>query len=306
MQPIDQDIYSEWDPAAQSEWSRAQVRGAGAWQRERDETWQEIHFLQRNMELLLACTEAAEQNCQDPPQLPPQPPEGERLVLAPPNDGLTGPQPRQAPQRRRLLKACFDGTMEKLAYFLILVEAHIEKHGSDYEDEVEQFPHFMLALRQQFEDPFEEKARVRLRQIRQGSRSVSEYVSEFCQVAGVVQDCLRQVKFHFFQEGLHPEVAQWAMVTAEPTYLAGWYTRAGEVEVLLRRVQLLKQWGNPPPASPHPLLEGISPAHADKEARELLYAQRRQLGLCLSCRSEGHKAALCPSKKADSPVVPAQ
>uniref|UniRef100_A0ACB8FSM6 Uncharacterized protein n=1 Tax=Sphaerodactylus townsendi TaxID=933632 RepID=A0ACB8FSM6_9SAUR len=62
----------------------------------------------------------------------------------------------------------------------------------------------------QFEDPFEEEeAWVRVQQIRQGSQSVSEYVSEFCQLAGVVQDWPEQVKIHFFQEGLHPEVAQW-------------------------------------------------------------------------------------------------
>uniref|UniRef100_A0ACB8E6Z8 Uncharacterized protein n=1 Tax=Sphaerodactylus townsendi TaxID=933632 RepID=A0ACB8E6Z8_9SAUR len=28
------------------------------------------------------------------------------------------------------------------------------------------------------------------------------------------------------------------------------------------------------------------------------------LGLCLSCSGEGHKVAVCPSKKPDSPVVP--
>uniref|UniRef100_A0ACB8FFD8 Uncharacterized protein n=1 Tax=Sphaerodactylus townsendi TaxID=933632 RepID=A0ACB8FFD8_9SAUR len=56
----------------------------------------------------------------------------------------------------------------------------------------------MLALRRQFEDPFEEeKARVGLRQIRQGSRSVSEYVSEFCQLAGVVQDWPEQMGPHW-------------------------------------------------------------------------------------------------------------
>uniref|UniRef100_A0ACB8FXE0 Uncharacterized protein n=1 Tax=Sphaerodactylus townsendi TaxID=933632 RepID=A0ACB8FXE0_9SAUR len=81
-QLMDQDIYSEWDPVAQSERSQVQVqagawaseRGAVAWQRERDEMRQEIHFLQRNMEFLLACTEVVEWDRQDPPQLPPPPP----------------------------------------------------------------------------------------------------------------------------------------------------------------------------------------------------------------------------------------
>uniref|UniRef100_A0ACB8ECE9 Uncharacterized protein n=1 Tax=Sphaerodactylus townsendi TaxID=933632 RepID=A0ACB8ECE9_9SAUR len=163
----------------------APERGAVAWQRERDEMRQEIHFLRRNMELLLARTEAAERGRQDPP-----PPEGERPAVVLPNDeppGQQGPlgppglQPPQVPQRRRRVKARFDGTMEKLAYFLVQVEAHMEKYGDDYKDEIEQvhevglswrsgcqlvrgtlqksgfelalLPHFMLAPRRQFEDP---------------------------------------------------------------------------------------------------------------------------------------------------------
>uniref|UniRef100_A0ACB8F861 Uncharacterized protein n=1 Tax=Sphaerodactylus townsendi TaxID=933632 RepID=A0ACB8F861_9SAUR len=213
-QPMDQNIYSEWDTVAQSEWSRVWVqagvwapeRGVVACQREQDEMRQEIHFLRRNMELLLARTL-----------------EGEQPV--PPNDvppGPSEPQPPQPPWRQRRLKARFDRMTETLAYFLVKVEAHMEgcggdyedeieqvhevemhmeKHGSDYEDEVEQvhevgallegeadglyvefyksrapklrsFPHFMLALQGQFEDPFEEKAQVRLWQIPQGSQSL--------------------------------------------------------------------------------------------------------------------------------------
>uniref|UniRef100_A0ACB8E5V4 Uncharacterized protein n=1 Tax=Sphaerodactylus townsendi TaxID=933632 RepID=A0ACB8E5V4_9SAUR len=69
---------------------------------------------------------------------------------------------------------------------------------------------------------------------------------QFRQLAGVVQDWLELVKIHFFREGLHPEVAQWAMMTAEPTTLAGCYMRAGEVEIRLRKVQLLKRHSSPP------------------------------------------------------------
>uniref|UniRef100_A0ACB8F7F8 Uncharacterized protein n=1 Tax=Sphaerodactylus townsendi TaxID=933632 RepID=A0ACB8F7F8_9SAUR len=195
--------------------------------------------------------------------------------------------------------------MEKLAYFLVQVGKHMEKHtlyallqdeiGSRYTvggallegaaaswyvglyrsrvPELHSFPHFMLALRQQFKDPFEEeKARVGLWQIRQGSRSM--------------------------------KVAQWAMVTAEPTSLAGWYMKAGEAEIRLRRVKLLKQRDKLPSAPSHPSLEGTSPARSGKEAKESLYAQRRWLGLCLNCGGKGHKAEACPSKKSDSLVGP--
>uniref|UniRef100_A0ACB8E785 Uncharacterized protein n=1 Tax=Sphaerodactylus townsendi TaxID=933632 RepID=A0ACB8E785_9SAUR len=240
----------------------------GAWRRERDEMRQEIHFLQRNMELLLARAEVAERiarihrSCR-------------RRSIRVGAAGACAPQQQAAwaaratrPTRAATATAAtalegpFDGTMEKLAYFLVQVKAHMEKHGGDYEDEVEQF-----------EDPFEEeKPWVRLWQIWQGFRSVSEYVLEFRQLAGMVQDWPKQVKIHFFREGLHPEVAQWAMVTAEPTSLAAWYTRAGKAEVHLRRVQLLKQRRNPPLASPHPPSEGTTPARGGKEARESLYA----------------------------------
>uniref|UniRef100_A0ACB8F7F9 Uncharacterized protein n=1 Tax=Sphaerodactylus townsendi TaxID=933632 RepID=A0ACB8F7F9_9SAUR len=173
--------------------------------------------------------------------------------------GLSRPQPLPPPWQRWRLKAHINRTTETLPYFLVQVEVHMERCGGDYEDEVEQvhevgaaswyvglykgrapqlrsFPCFMLALRQQFEDPFEEeKARggegsARLQQIRQGSRSVSDYVSEFGQLAGVVQDWPEQVKIHFFREGLHPEVAQRAIVTTKLTSLVGWYTRVGEAE----------------------------------------------------------------------------
>uniref|UniRef100_A0ACB8F0B9 Uncharacterized protein n=1 Tax=Sphaerodactylus townsendi TaxID=933632 RepID=A0ACB8F0B9_9SAUR len=112
IQPMDQDIYSEWDPVAQSEWSRVQVqarawapeRGTVAWRREQDKMRQEIHFLWRNMELLLAPAEAAKWDRQDLLQLPLSPLEGEQLVPAPPNDGPPGPQPPQPLWRQRHLK----------------------------------------------------------------------------------------------------------------------------------------------------------------------------------------------------------
>uniref|UniRef100_A0ACB8E677 Uncharacterized protein n=1 Tax=Sphaerodactylus townsendi TaxID=933632 RepID=A0ACB8E677_9SAUR len=155
-QSMDWDMYLEWDPAAPSEWSRTQVRtgawaperGAVAWWQERDAMRLEIHFLRRNIELLLARIEAAEWDRQGPPLLPPPPPpEGERPAPAPPNDevsgqpgpsGPPGPQPPQALQQQRRLKASFDGTMEKLTDFLVPVEVHMERRSSDYVDEGEQ------------------------------------------------------------------------------------------------------------------------------------------------------------------------
>uniref|UniRef100_A0ACB8GF30 Uncharacterized protein n=1 Tax=Sphaerodactylus townsendi TaxID=933632 RepID=A0ACB8GF30_9SAUR len=177
-------------------------------------------------------------------------------------DGATGGTPagepddgtRQVPDKDEIPRDPDLGDEEKDA---LVPDLHNPPLGRA--PELLSFHRFTLALRRQFKDPFEEeKARAQLRQIQQGSQSVSEYISEFRQLARVVQYWPEQVKIHFFGEGLHPEVAQWAMVTAEPTSLVGWNIRAGEAEVCLRRVQLLKQRSDPPckislPVSPSPV-----------------------------------------------------
>uniref|UniRef100_A0ACB8F0I6 Uncharacterized protein n=1 Tax=Sphaerodactylus townsendi TaxID=933632 RepID=A0ACB8F0I6_9SAUR len=100
-------------------------------------------------------------------------------------------------------------------------------------------------------DEFEEEmAHPQLRQIWQGPQPMSEYVAESCQLAGVVQGWPELVKVHFFREGFHPEMAQWSMVSAELTSLAGGYTWMGMAEIHLRRVQLLEQQSSPPARDP--------------------------------------------------------
>uniref|UniRef100_A0ACB8F1W0 Uncharacterized protein n=1 Tax=Sphaerodactylus townsendi TaxID=933632 RepID=A0ACB8F1W0_9SAUR len=82
----------------------------------------------------------------------------------------------------------FDGTQDLLLALLVQVNAHMLHTGR-----------CSSRIRQGGGKT------ARLRQIRQGSQSVSEYISEICQLAWVVQDWLKQVKIHFFREGLHPE-----------------------------------------------------------------------------------------------------
>uniref|UniRef100_A0ACB8E711 Uncharacterized protein n=1 Tax=Sphaerodactylus townsendi TaxID=933632 RepID=A0ACB8E711_9SAUR len=236
-QPMDQDLDLEWDLEAQDEWSRAQAQaGTVAWQWEWDEIQPEAPSL----------------------PAPPGPPEP--------------PLPLAASRWRQCLKIRFDGATDALPNFLVQVEVHMELYEDEDKDEdkiekehevgallggeaaglnvglykgwapkLSSFLRLMLALWWQFEDPFQvEKARARLQRIRQGTRSMADYVSEFRQLAGVIQDWPEPVKIHFFEEGLHPEVAQWALVTAELTSLVGWYAQAGEAEIWLWKVQLLK------------------------------------------------------------------
>uniref|UniRef100_A0ACB8FFV8 Uncharacterized protein n=1 Tax=Sphaerodactylus townsendi TaxID=933632 RepID=A0ACB8FFV8_9SAUR len=104
------------------------------------------------------------------------------------------PAPAAALRRRRHLKTRFDEVMDALPYFLV-----------------------------QLEDPFqEEMVHTRLQKIWQETQRVSEDISQFCQLAGAIQDWPETEKIHLFRKGLHPEVAPWrALVAAEPTTLAG-------------------------------------------------------------------------------------
>uniref|UniRef100_A0ACB8ECA2 Uncharacterized protein n=1 Tax=Sphaerodactylus townsendi TaxID=933632 RepID=A0ACB8ECA2_9SAUR len=154
-----------------------------SWAPSQQPCWAEIHH-----SCCCRCLQRGESSACTPNNVPPKQP-------GPP--GPPEPQPPQPP--RWHLKSHFDGTTEMPLYFLMQVEVHMEKYGSNYEDEVEQvhevgallggvvaswyvglykgqapelsfFPHFMSALRWQFEDLFkEEKAHASLWQIRQGS-----------------------------------------------------------------------------------------------------------------------------------------
>uniref|UniRef100_A0ACB8E6M1 Uncharacterized protein n=1 Tax=Sphaerodactylus townsendi TaxID=933632 RepID=A0ACB8E6M1_9SAUR len=260
-----QDISPEWDLKAQK-WSKAQAQagawapkqGADAWRQEQDEMQQDLYFLRRNIEFLLALTETGG---------------GDRwpLGLVP----LREPPPVQSLQDQGPPRPAPPANVPPGGQ---RVEAHMEKYGEEYEEEVEQ-------VHKQFEDHFqEEKVHTRLQKIRQGTQSVAKYISEFRQLARVIQ------------------LAQWALVTGELTTLEEWYIRAGEVEIQLHKVQQLKQRSSPSckPLPPPPLRGPMKlplPSCSDRGVEETHYTCHRRLGLRLHCGGEGHMATVSPGKK---------
>uniref|UniRef100_A0ACB8FTC5 Uncharacterized protein n=1 Tax=Sphaerodactylus townsendi TaxID=933632 RepID=A0ACB8FTC5_9SAUR len=154
--------------------------------------------------------------------------------------------PMDRPPQCRDLKARVNGKVESLPYLLVQVEVHMQCYGESYEDDTDQihevraclegdtvawytglhelssFPRFMSALRQRFEDPFqEERMKQKPQNLQQGTRSVVDFTSEFCQLAGQIRDWPEQVLIHFYKEALDPEIVQWGMMGGGPPTLAG-------------------------------------------------------------------------------------
>uniref|UniRef100_A0ACB8FFT6 Uncharacterized protein n=1 Tax=Sphaerodactylus townsendi TaxID=933632 RepID=A0ACB8FFT6_9SAUR len=113
---------------------------------------------------------------------------------------------------RRSFKVNFNGDPDELALFLIQASSYMEVHGAGFWTDREQvfelgthlrgeaanwlvglvegdapelydLEQFLLALRWRFEDPLtEERARAALRRLCQGTRSVSDFATEFCRL----------------------------------------------------------------------------------------------------------------------------
>lgn len=114
------------------------------------------------------------------------------------------------------MKATFDGNSEKLAFFLNQVWMHVDPHGGEYADdeawvdvivtnlegemaewvttlhderapELANLDAFLCELRAWFSDPMEtQRAESEVRKVKQGSRSITEYMREFRKISGEV------------------------------------------------------------------------------------------------------------------------
>ncbi|KAK9395765.1 hypothetical protein NXF25_019126, partial [Crotalus adamanteus] len=111
------------------------------------------------------------------------------------------------------LRATFNGSPEKLAFFLNQVWSHLNHHGNNYPDEATRVDVNMANLEAEvadwvtilhdedapelatpdallgslwtcFGDPAQnQQAEIEVRRLRQGTRPVTEYIHEFCSIA---------------------------------------------------------------------------------------------------------------------------
>ncbi|XP_077181109.1 uncharacterized protein LOC143831722 [Paroedura picta] len=228
--------------------------------------------------------------------------------------------PKRSPPE---LKARFDGTPDDLPQFLLHALTHARRYGDRYEDSEDlvwgvasclqgkagqwylglaergdpatrDLQDFVVALRRRFQDPqAEDKAKSRIKGLRQGTRGVMDYIDIFRREAGKVFSWNEETQIEYFREGLNPKLREWAVIKGteeDLSTLEGWCFVVAKLEASLG-------WAAAPPReakggsaeAPRPGPDNSRPKRPPNPERE----RRRREGLCLKCGGSGHFAAAC-------------
>jgi hypothetical protein len=146
------------------------------------------------------------------------------------------------------------------------------------------------------------KARKQLKRIKQGNRSLDEYLEAFEELAVQVDGLSEQDRIEQFLDGLHADLARFLYPL--PTTFADMLNH-------LAAISSHQQQTTPPSSNHHvrprpatvaaitaavnPALAGVGP---DGKILRLTDAQRdfcRANGICFKCREQGHVRANCPN-----------
>ncbi|XP_025031017.1 retrotransposon Gag-like protein 3 [Python bivittatus] len=145
---------------------------------------------------------------------------------------------------------------------------------------------FLTALRRRFEDAgLVTQARAQLSTMRQGTRSLGEYVLEFRGVAGLLPDWPEQFKIDCFQQGMGRDLWKLAFAWGDPNSLDGWIQHAGNVEAQWKRID--PDFGRRPSA-----LAATSRRQPSRGGDERF--PRGVNRVCFHCGEPGHLAPSCP------------
>jgi hypothetical protein len=165
---------------------------------------------------------------------------------------------------------------------------------------------FRESFRRTFADPDPgATARLRMSQLRQGTRVVDLYIAEFQELAARTNyDDVAHIDH--FERGLSRRLIDAIyLMNNMPTTLMEWYQAAQKFDLQLRKLEqhhkerptsvfprFIPRTNFPKPIAPRPPTSGQGPVPMDLDSG---LRNRRPL-ICYKCRKEGHMARNCPEK----------
>lgn len=170
----------------------------------------------------------------------------------------------------------FDGSPEKLAFFLNQVWSHLDRYRNNYSDEAARVDIIMANLKAEvaewmttlhnedapklvtpdallgslqtcFGDPAQNQwVEIEVRRLRQGTRPVIEYIREFRRFTVRLRHWPEQLLTQFFWEGLSHDLLQLCLAGGISNQLDDWYQLVAALEVDLMLCKYRER------AGPHP------------------------------------------------------
>jgi hypothetical protein len=149
-------------------------------------------------------------------------------------------------------------------------------------------------------------ARAKLRQLRQGTGPIADYISQFRIYAGRSKITEDKSLIEYFMEGLHPRLLEKIYsVETIPKTLAKWFELATRFDAHYHRVKEIKgrSKGSTFIPSPRTFTPRYATQHRDPNAMDIdrLTAEERQKHFeekrCFNCHRTGHQARNCRSPR---------
>ena len=140
------------------------------------------------------------------------------------------------------------------------------------------------------------EAQHKLPRMRQGSRSIEEYMIDFT-LTQKLAELGDEATLLFFKQGLKPAIRNKIYESGEvPQDLDGWANRATAIDIGWREAQLYNPY-NPQTGGSRVRATNTPPSNNRPRLSDEEYQKRRKEGTCFKCGKKGHMAKACYSSQ---------